>query len=279
MSKQLLKVALLQLKVSPIKHENYANATSLIKRAFAKHPVLDLLVLPECFNSPYSIKLFRKYCEPIPEGETTQFLQQQAKENNVTIIGGSYPESEGGDIFNTSVVVNPQGEMIAKYRKVHMFDVNIPDKISFQESRVLTAGDSAAYFHHPTIERNIGLGICYDLRFPELAHKVARPPISSSILVYPGAFNMTSGPIHWELLARARALDNQAYVILCSPARDLEAKYVAYGHSLIVDPLGKTIVEAGGDEEVVYAELDMTKVDTFREHVPLELQRRPDVYH
>lgn len=278
-----LNIALLQLKPSPVKHENFTTASRLLRQAFTKSPALDLVILPECFNSPYSIKLFRKYGEQVPHGETTQFLSKLAKENNVNLIGGSYPESTPEGIYNTSTVFNTTGELIAKHRKVHLFDVDIPGKITFQESRVLQAGSDSTVFDitspsDHSLKSTVGLGICYDLRFPELAHKMTRPPHSSSLLVYPGAFNTITGPLHWELLARSRAVDNQCFVALCSPARDEEAKYLAYGHSIVVDPMGRVIAEAGEGEEVLTCEIELDDVDEFRGNVPLETQRRFDVY-
>ncbi|KAH3673233.1 hypothetical protein WICPIJ_009876 [Wickerhamomyces pijperi] len=279
-----LNIALLQLKTSPIKHENFTSARRLLTQALTKSPNLDLVVLPECFNSPYSIKLFRQYCEPIPSGETTHFLSNLAKEFNVNLIGGSYPEKTPEGIYNTSTVFNQQGELIAKHRKVHLFDVDIPGKITFQESKVLQPGSKSTVFDISSqrsktpFKTTVGLGICYDLRFPELAHKMARQPHSSSLLVYPGAFNTITGPLHWELLARARAVDNQCFVALCSPARDPDAKYLAYGHSIIVDPVGRVIAEAGEGEEILTCEIELDDVNEFRKNVPLNEQRRFDVY-
>jgi predicted amidohydrolase len=272
----MLRLALLQLKTSPVKHENYERVTRLLERTIKQHGKPDMVMLPECFNSPYSVQLFRKYCEEIPQGETTQFLSQLAKKNDIILVGGSYPEKEGELIFNTSVVFDSQGSIIARHRKTHLFDVDIPGKISFQESRVLSSGSHNTVF--PTKQGNVGLGICYDLRFPEVAHIATRPPYNSYMMMYPGAFNLMSGPMHWEALARARAIDNQCYIALCSPARDMDAKYKAYGHSLVVDPLGKVLKEAGEDEEALVVEIDTKLVDKVRENMPTREQRRFDLY-
>ena len=124
---------------------------------------------------------------------------------------------------------------------------------------------------------NLGVGICYDVRFPELASILSR---SGDIcaMVYPGAFNLTTGPLHWELLARGRAVDNQIYVALCSPARDMTASYNAFGHSTVVDPNGEVVVKAGVDEEIVYADLDPKRLGDIRLGIPVTTQRRFDVY-
>jgi len=122
----------------------------------------------------------------------------------------------------------------------------------------------------------IGIGICYDVRFPELATIAARRGCVA--MVYPGAFNLTTGPMHWELLARARAVDNQVYVAMCSPARDMDADYHAWGHSTVVDPSGRKVAEADENEAIIYAVIDPTAIEEARKNIPVSTQRRFDVY-
>lgn len=122
----------------------------------------------------------------------------------------------------------------------------------------------------------VAVAICYDIRFPELAAVAARK--GCFLLLYPGAFNLTTGALHWSLQARARAMDNQVYVGLCSPARDMEASYHAWGHSMVVDPNAEVMVEAGEREEIVYAELRGERIEEVRKGIPLDGQRRFDVY-
>lgn len=270
-----LNLALLQFAASPDKYKNFEKVESLVSKAKESQPSLDLVVLPECFNSPYSVKLFKKYGESIPNGESYNFLSNLSKQFNINIIGGSIPESSNDQVFNTSMVFNNKGELIAKHRKTHLFNIDIPNKITFQESRILNSGDKSTIFNLSEYG-SIGLGICYDLRFPELAMISRRK--GSFAMVYPGAFNTITGPLHWTALARARAIDNQMYIILCSPARDLGAKYQAYGHSLVVDPWGKVLVEAGEGEEIVHCTLDPGPLEEVRANIPLESQRRFDVY-
>ena len=123
-----------------------------------------------------------------------------------------------------------------------MFDIDIPGKITFNESEVLDPGNKVTIVDLPEYGK-IALAICYDIRFPELAMIAARK--GAFLLLYPGAFNLTTGALHWSLQARARAMDNQVYVGLCSPARDMEASYNAWGHSMVVDPIAGVMVEAG----------------------------------
>ena len=164
---------------------------------------------------------------------------------------------------------------MATHRKVHLFDIDIPGKITFRESDVLSPGNKLTLVDLPEYGK-IALAICYDIRFPELATIAARR--GCFLLLYPGAFNLTTGALHWELQARARAMDNQVYVGLCSPARDMEASYHAWGHSMAVDPNAKVICEAEEREEVVYAELDPGAIEETRKGIPIYTQRRFDVY-
>jgi len=246
----------------------------------------DLIVLPECFNSPYGHVHFPVYAEKIgfkpgekydvekSESESVKMLSAAARETNTWIIGGSIPEREGEKVFNTSTVYDPRGQLVAIHRKVHLFDIDIPGKIKFKESETLTGGSQLNFFDTPFAR--IGLGICYDIRFPELAMTAARKGCHA--IIYPGAFNMTTGPLHWELLQRARAVDNQIFAAMCSPARDLTAGYHAWGHSMIVDPMGAILTEAGHDEAIMYAHIDPQTFHDARAGIPVTAQRRFDVY-
>lgn len=278
-----LRVALIQLKAGSDKTANLNKVGTMIDEAIKTSTVgkLDLIVLPECFNSPYAVDQFRKYAETIPDGETTSLLANLSKKHQVFIVGGSIPElapDEDNKVYNTSLTFSPTGDIIAKHRKVHLFDIDIPNGITFKESITLTGGNKATVFKMGDFG-NVGLGICYDIRFPELAQIASRSPHNSFAMIYPGAFNTTTGPLHWHLLARARAVDNEVFTILCSPARDVGGDgYQAYGHSLICDPQGKIIAEAGIDEEIVFAELDEKLLPAARTSIPVHYQRRFDVY-
>ena len=176
---------------------------------------------------------------------------------------------------NTSLLFDPDGKLLATHRKVHLFDIDIPGKITFKESDVLSPGNKLTLVDLPPYGK-IALAICYDIRFPELAMVAARK--GCFLLLYPGAFNLTTGALHWSLQARARAVDNQVYVGLCSPARDMKASYNAWGHSMVVDPNARVMVEAGEEEEIVYADLEGEKIEETRKGIPIYTQRRFDVY-
>ncbi|PVU92628.1 hypothetical protein BB561_003713 [Smittium simulii] len=274
------KIALVQLKVGADKGANLASARKLVIEAGAKGA--KLVVLPECFNSPYGTQYFSKYAEEMSESgdkksETVQALSEMAAKAGVYLVGGSIPEreAESGKLYNTSTVYDSSGTMVAKHRKVHLFDIDVPGKIRFIESEVLSAGDRGTVFDTPW--GRIGLGICYDLRFPELAMIAARRE-GIKAMIYPGAFNMTTGPLHWELLLRARAVDNMIYVAGCGPARDLEASYHAWGHSTLVGPDGQVVAGSGFEETIVYGDMETSAIDGIREAIPIYKQRRFDVY-
>ena len=155
-----------------------------------------------------------------------------------------------------------------------MFDIDIPGGIRFKESEVLKPGNRLTTFNMG--EWKIGLGICYDIRFAEMARLYGKQ--GCSLLVYPGAFNMTTGPLHWELLQRSRAVDNELYVAAVSPAQDKSAEYVAFGHSMAVDPWGEVITTAKFEEDIVYADIDLSNVEKMRQQIPVYTQRRTDIY-
>ncbi|KAI9725619.1 MAG: hypothetical protein M1828_002904 [Chrysothrix sp. TS-e1954] len=279
---QPLKLALIQLATGPSKAQNIASARRRVleaSRAGAR-----LIVLPECFNSPYGCQYFPKYAEtllPSPptkeQSPTFHDLSAMAAEAKAYVVGGSIPEYETSSerYFNTSLTFDPKGELLATHRKMHLFDIDIPGKITFKESEVLSPGNKVTMIDLPEYGR-IAIAICYDIRFPELAMIAARH--DAFLLLYPGAFNLTTGKLHWELQARARAMDNQVYVGVCSPARDMEATYNAWGHSLIVNPRAEILDEAGEDECIVYAELSGDTIAQCRKEIPIYTQRRFDVY-
>lgn len=267
-----LRVGLIQLAVGSCKKTNLSAAAGLIQKA--KQQGAELVTLPECFNSPYGTKYFPEYAEEIPNGESFEMLSKAAKENDIFLIGGSIPERSDGKLYNTCCIFNNKGEMIEKFRKIHLFDIDIPGKITFKESDVLTGGNKRSSFNIGDVK--IGVGICYDIRFAELALKYRRE--GCDILVYPGAFNMTTGPAHWEKLQIGRALDNQVYVMTASPARDLDADYHAWGHSMVVNPWGEVEAEADENETVIVYDLNLERLREIRANVPISHQRHPDVY-
>ena len=277
-----LKLALVQLSSGADKSANLARARSKVLEATSKGA--NLVVLPECFNSPYGTKYFPKYAEtllpsPPSKQQSPSFhaLSDVAKEAKIYLVGGSIPEywAETEKYYNTSLTFDPDGKLLATHRKVHLFDIDIPGKISFHESEVLSPGNKVTIIDLPEYGK-IGVAICYDIRFPELAMIAARK--DCFLLLYPGAFNLTTGKMHWELQARARAVDNQTYVGLCSPARDMQADYNAWGHSMVANPNAEVMDELDEHEGIVYADLSGEKIEETRNGIPIYTQRRFDVY-
>lgn len=280
--KKPLKLALVQLSTGADKSANLARARSKVLEATSKGA--NLVVLPECFNSPYGTKYFPKYAEtllpsPPTKEQSPSFhaLSEIAREAKTYLVGGSTPEywEETKKYYNTSLTFDPEGKLLATHRKVHLFDIDIPGKITFRESEVLSPGNKLTIVDLPEYGK-IAVAICYDVRFPELAMIAARK--GAFLLLYPGAFNLTTGALHWELQARARAMDNQVYVGLCSPARDMEADYNAWGHSMIVDPNAGIISQLGEAEDTVYGDLNNEKIEETRKGIPIYTQRRFEVY-
>lgn len=281
--KKPVKLALIQLASGADKAHNLSHARSKVLEAVSKHNA-KIVVLPECFNSPYGTGYFAKYAEqllpsPPSESQSPSFhaLSSMAKEANVYLVGGSIPEYEEKTkkIFNTSLTFGPSGELLATHRKVHLFDIDIPGKIKFKESDVLDPGNKVTLIDLPEYGK-IAIAICYDIRFPELATIAARK--GAFLLLYPVAFNLTTGALHWELQARARAVDNQVYVGVCSPARDMNADYHAWGHTMVVDPNAEIKGELDEKEGIVVAELDGDRIEEVRKGIPISTQRRFDVY-
>ena len=272
-----IKIALCQMNVIDNKEENLKKAISMIKTASEKDA--DLIILPEMFNCPYENEKFMEYSEDTENSYTLNLISKTASEEKKYIIAGSIPEKEATStserIYNTSFMFNPDGKIIAKHRKMHLFDIDVKGKIYFKESDTLTAGNQITIAE--TSFGKIGIGICYDVRFPELARLMALE--GADILCYPGAFNLTTGPAHWEMLFRARACDNQVFTIGVAPALDKNANYNSYGHSLIVNPWGEILSSASFEEELIIAEIDLNEIKKVREELPLLKNRRKDIYN
>ncbi|HWP96597.1 MAG TPA: carbon-nitrogen hydrolase family protein, partial [Syntrophomonadaceae bacterium] len=268
----ILTLGIVQMKVGSNRDENLAQAVAMVRKAASQDA--DLVILPEIFNSPYDSRLFPRYAESYP-GLTSNFLAGLAAETGVILVGGSIPEKDDqGNIYNTSLVFDKKGCLIGRHRKIHLFDIDIPGQITFRESDTMKAGEELTLVQNDRV--CFGLLICYDIRFPELAHLAALQ--GARMLIIPAAFNCTTGPLHWELLMRSRAVDNQVYLAAASPARNPQASYQAWGHSMIIDPWGRILAEADEQEQLVMASLDLDLVEEARRQLPVLQQRRDDLY-
>lgn len=266
-----MKLALIQMMVTADKAQNLRTACEKIRSA--AQAGIDFAVLPEMFCCPYQNDCFRIYGEE-EDGPVQTALASLAAELGIYIIGGSIPELSGGNVYNTSYVYDRTGRCIAKHRKAHLFDIQVDGGQHFRESDTLSSGGAVTTFE--TEFGTMGLCICFDLRFEELARCMCLR--GARCIFVPAAFNMTTGPAHWELLFRQRAVDNQCFTVGVSPARDTAGSYVAYGNSLAVDPWGTVLCRAGAEETTLTTELDLRRIDAVRAQLPILSARRTDLY-
>lgn len=266
-------IAIIQMNIEDDKNKNLETAYNFIKKICNQK--IDFIILPEMFCCPYNTLNFPIYAEP-ENGETYNFLSNTAKEFGVYLVAGSVPEIDiSNKIYNTSYVFDRKGNQIAKHRKIHLFDIQIDGGQHFKESATLSPGESITVFD--TEYGKIGLNICYDFRFPELSRKMVE--YGAKAIITPAAFNMTTGPLHWDILFKSRALDNQVYTIGCAPSRNYEATYVSYANSLVVSPFGEIINRMDEKEGFIVSTIDFDYVDKIRNELPLLKHLRKDVYY
>lgn len=267
-----LRVAMIQMHVEEDKLKNIANASEFVRKAAEQN--IDMAVLPEMFNCPYKTSNFPVYAEE-EGGECYSLLSKLAQTCGIYLVAGTMPEKDNeGRVFNTSYVFDRKGNKIGKHRKMHLFDIAVQGGQHFKESETLTAGNEATVFE--TEFGKMGLAICYDFRFPELSRLMVDE--GARVLIVPAAFNMTTGPAHWEIMFRSRAVDNQAYTIGIAPARDVNSCYTSYGNSLMVSPWGEVIVQMDEKEGFATGTLDLDYVEKVRRELPLLAHRRKDIY-
>ena len=274
----IIKTAVLQTKVFAEKEKNIRQLEEIL--ASGKTEGADLVTLPEMFACPYETGNFPLYAEP-EGGPSWQALSSLAKEYGIYLSAGSVPELVKAEtpgqkdlVYNTAYVFGRDGKQIGKHRKAHLFDINVEGGQCFKESDTLSPGQWIGCFD--TEFGKIGLCICYDFRFPETARLMAQD--GAKVILVPAAFNMTTGPAHWELMFRQRAVESQAYVIGTAPARDTKSSYISWGHSIAVDPWGKILAQMDEKEGIRIVELDLDYVDKVRQELPLLIHRRTDLY-
>ena len=266
-----MKIALLQTPVSMNKTENLRNAREQVK--LAAQNGAEMVILPEMFCCPYSTAYFAQYAEP-KGGDIWLELSLWAVENRICLVGGSMPEIEDGRIYNTCFVFGPDGRQLARHRKMHLFNVEFDGGQHFRESDTFTPGDDVTAYSYK--DMTFGLCICFDMRFPELSRLMTLK--GAQAVIVPAAFNMTTGPLHWETMFRQRAVDDQCYTIGVAPARDEHGVYVSYANSLVCDPMGRVLTRAGAEPCILYVALDPAEVDSARRQLPLLSARRTDLY-
>ena len=278
-----MKIAILQTKVYAEKEKNIRQLEEIL--ASGKTEEADLVTLPEMFACPYETGNFPLYAEA-EGGPSWQALSALAKKYGIYLSAGSMPEavkaksekaespSEKDRVYNTAYVFDREGKQIGKHRKAHLFDINVEGGQCFKESDTLSPGERIGCFD--TEFGKIGLCICYDFRFPETARLMALD--GAKVILVPAAFNMTTGPAHWELMFRQRAVESQCYVIGTAPARDPDSSYISWGHSIAVDPWGTILTQMDEKEGIRIIEIDLDYADKVRRELPLLVHRRTDLY-
>lgn len=267
-----IKIAAIQMSTVADKMENVRTVKTYLEKIKDENP--DFVILPEMFCCPYQTENFPIYAEK-EGGPVWQQLSGYAKQYGIYLIGGSMPEKDAeGNVYNTSYIFDREGKQIGKHRKVHLFDIDVKGGQTFKESDTLTAGDSDTVFD--TEFGKIGVMLCFDIRFPELSRMMVND--GAKVIFVPAAFNMTTGPAHWELSFRTLALDNQIYMVGCAPARDVSAGYISWGHSIVTDPWGRVTDMLDEKKGILLAELDMDYEEQVREELPLLKSRRKDIY-
>ncbi len=269
----LLRVAAVQMNSRDDKAANLETALGLIDRAAAAGA--RLVALPEVWSYLGPESGNRANAEPIP-GPTIDRLADRARRLGIYLHAGSIHEIEPGDprLYNTTVVIDPDGDLIARYRKIHMFDVVLDGVANYQESATISPGDEIAVVDVDGVP--IGLAICYDLRFPELFRILALR--GAEVIVLPAAFTMTTGKDHWEVLIRARAIENGVFMVAPAQFGQHPPGNWCFGRSLIVDPWGTVLATAPDAETVVSATLDRSLLRRVRRQIPSLSNRQPERY-
>lgn len=255
--------AAIQLCATSDKEANFAKAAALVRAAAAQGAAL--VALPElCFwRGPRTAEA--EAAEPVP-GPMTERLARLASDLAIHLVAGSILERVPGQpkVFNTSLVFDPSGALIGRYRKVHLFDVDIPDHVTVRESDTRQRGDAVTVVR--TALAPIGLSICYDLRFPELFRRLTAA--GAQLVCLPSAFTFPTGAAHWEVLLRARAIENQVYVVAPNQVGRSPSGVIDYGHSLIVDPWGTVVAQATNGESAIVAPIDLDYLARVRRELP-----------
>ena len=266
---QKFMVAVVQMDTQNDKQANWQQMAAFVDEAAAKGA--QLVAFPEVVNILSEDPV---YAEPIP-GPTTELLMRKAKEHHIWIHGGSISEvnPDGPRTYNTTVLINPDGEIAARYSKLHNFDMTLPDGSSVRESDRKEPGKEIVTVQ--TELGHLGFAICYDMRFPELFRLMALQ--GAQIIFLSANFTMPTGKDHWEPILRARAIENGCYII-APDQTGVKEKFTAYGNSMVVDPWGTVIARASDKPGVILAEIDLDYLESVRQRNPSIHNRRTDLY-
>ena len=269
--KPKFKLAVVQIRTELDKALTMEKAERMIKEAAENGA--NVVVLPEMYNCPYSGEYFKPFANR-ENGESIEAMSRWSKENGIILVGGTIPEREGDKLYNTCFVFDKEGRIIAKHRKAHLFDVDIEGGVRFKESNSFAAGNEITVFD--TEYGKMGVVVCFDIRFPELVRTMAKR--GAELILCPAQFNMTTGPRHWELTIRARAMDNEIYFVGASAARFEGFAYECWGHSTVADPFGMVEASCDEKEQILYCDIDLNEVDSVRRQLPTFLNLRENLY-
>lgn len=266
-----VRIALCQMDVVDEKKENLRKAAKMIADAAGQRA--DFVILPEMFVCPFNNANFEPNAEE-PEGETVRLLGGLARQYGVYLIGGSIPEKENGCLYNVSYFFDRNGNILDKHRKMHLFDAILGDGTVYRESDTITPGGQVTVVE--TEFGQAGLVVCFDIRFSELFRLMGLQ--GAQMIFHPAAFNLSTGPAHWEISVRMRALDQQCFVISCAPARNMRSIYCSYANSMITGPDGGIITRMGTEEGVLVTEINLDSIERSRRMFPILSGRRTDIY-
>ena len=269
----LLRVACVQLTSGPEKAANLEKAEKLVARGASTGA--DVVVLPEKWNAIGEADTLWAAAEALDGGETVEAMAGWARGHGITLVGGSIAELREGHekLSNTSIAFGPDGEVLGVYRKIHLFDVEV-EGLVYRESEAEEPGEEAVVVRGDGWP--IGLSVCYDIRFPELYRILALE--GAELVTVPAAFTVPTGRDHWNVLMRARAIENQYYVAAPGQVGETRPGKPSYGRSLIVDPWGIVLAQAPDEETVISAELDRARLRRIREKLPSLNNRQADAY-
>jgi omega-amidase len=262
------KIALCQNRPSENRPETMGRIASMV--ATAASLGASIVVLPEMFCVPYDLKLLRKAVEGFQE--TLDAVCGLAAQHNVYLCAGTIATPSERGVLNAAHLIDPAGKVIHTQAKCHLYDVNFKD-LRIRESAVFVAGDSTGVIR--TELGCIGIVVCYDIRFPEMARSLALQ--GAELLIVPAVFSTMTGAAHWHLFMRTRAVENQVYLAAVSQARNDSISYRAFGHSMMVNPWGDIAGEAGEGEEILYADIDPAMLEITRARLPLLSHYRSDI--
>jgi len=254
------------------KSDNLATAETMI-RELADCGVL-LVMLPEYFNFLGPDSQMAGNAESIDSSPSLDMIRERAIKHQLHIHIGSFLERNGDHIFNTGIVFNPAGEIIAKYRKIHLFDVEIPGGKKYLESETIAPGDTVTTFAIDDL--TFGMSTCYDLRFPEMYRKLSE--MGTEVILLPAAFTMQTGRDHWELLLRARAVENLCWVVAVNQYGSSPPDNICYGRSMVINPWGIVTAQAPDGAHTLTAEIDLPTVQRIRSTFPALNHRRKEIF-